>query len=144
MAGPKGNKNAVGNSGLPPQKYTKEWMINEAQELLAWAKKRDEDGKVIFINRFALEHGYHPQRLAEFADKSIEFAAALKLVKEYTHMDLYENGLRAEYNPGFAKFCLVNNHGYKEHLEEKDESAKEICKSLVTSYLKIKNDKPQT
>jgi len=113
MAPPKGNKYAVGNNGGVPKTYTKEWLEKEAQAFLDWMELPDS----IFFKSFAIERGYSPQRLTEFADQSNVFAEVLKRAKGWQESKLVKGGLRKEYDSSITKFVLVNHHGYKEKSE---------------------------
>ena len=107
---PKGNKNAIGNAGQPPQIYTEEWMEQEAKLLIEWF----EVPRNIWLKGFALTRGYDPARLDEFADKSIVFALALKKAKSIQEYKLVDMGLFNEINSNITKFTLTNNHGWSE------------------------------
>lgn len=107
---PKGNKNAVGNNGGAPEKYSMEWIEQEAQHFLEWMKRPDS----IFIKSFAVERGYHSNRLAEFAEKSVVFMGVYKLAKEWQESRLVNYSLFNKVNYGMTKFVLSNHHNYTE------------------------------
>jgi len=107
---PKGNQNAVGNSGRPPDIYTQEWIENEAKALIEWF----EVPRNIWLKGFALQRGYDPVRFDEFADKSIVFAEALTKAKKIQEFKLVDKALFNETNSNITKFVLANNHGWTE------------------------------
>jgi hypothetical protein len=107
---PKGNKNAVGNSGRPPDIYTQEWIEKEAKALIEWF----EVPRNIWLKGFALQRGYDPVRFDEFADKSVVFAEALTKAKKIQEFKLVDKSLFNEINSNITKFVLTNNHGWTE------------------------------
>jgi hypothetical protein len=65
---PKGNKNAVGNSGRPTQ-WTEEKMIEFGKFFLEWAEKESS----LVMLAFAGEHTHDPDVIYDLAAKSTEF-----------------------------------------------------------------------
>lgn len=110
MPAPRGNKNAVGNKGGAPEKYTDEWIAQEAKLFLEWMKLPES----IFFKSFAIERGYSPQRLTEFASRSVEFSEVLSRAKDWQESKLVSYGLFNKTNCGMTKFVLANHHGYTE------------------------------
>ena len=110
MAAPKGNKFAVGNKGGAPEKYSIEWLKEEATLFLAWFDVPNN----IYLKGFALERGYDPHRFSEFADKSEEFSAALRIAKQKQEYKMAHMSLHNQINPSMAKFLLANCHGMSE------------------------------
>jgi hypothetical protein len=78
MGAPIGNKNALGNKGGRPEKYTSEWISAEAKAFREWIQQP----RNLWLKGFAYERGYKPQNLTEFAEKNIEFAEALTYAKD--------------------------------------------------------------
>ncbi len=115
---PKGNKYAVGNSGLPPV-YTQEWLIEEAENFREWMKKEDS----IFFKSFCVERGYSPQRLTEFSEKCPEFSEVYKLAKDWQEQKIITTALWNKTNSGMAKFVLANHHGYVEKTQVSGDAA---------------------
>lgn len=105
---PLGSKNALGNKGGHPEKYTIEWLEKEAEALRQWMQLPES----VFFKSFCVERGYSPQRLSEFADKSAVFAETLELAKASQECKLVNYGLFNKVNAGIAKFMLANHHGY--------------------------------
>lgn len=110
MAPPKNNKYALGHGKGAPEKYTQAWIEKEAKAFLEWMKLPDS----IFIKSFAIERGYSPQRLSEFAEKSHVFSEVYKMAKEWQEAKLVNYGLFNKTNCGMTKFVLANHHGYTE------------------------------
>ncbi len=116
---PKGNQNAIGNKGGAPEKYSVEWIAQEAEAFLEWMKRPDS----IFIKSFAVERGYHSNRLVEFAEKSIEFSCVYKISKDWQESRLINYGLFNQTNSGLTKFVLANHHGYTEKQQVSGDAA---------------------
>jgi hypothetical protein len=110
MPAPKGNKFAKGHGKGAPQKYTDEWIEREAEEFCNWMKLPES----IFIKSFAIERGYSPQRLTEFAEKNKVFSEVLARAKDWQESKLVSYGLFNKTNCGMTKFVLANHHGYTE------------------------------
>lgn len=104
MPAPIKNKFAVGNSGPPPRKYTQEFIEQEAAAFVKWFSLPDN----IYFKRFALERGYPPDELANFAEKSEVFNRAYKLAKAWQECKIVEGALLNKLNSNFAKFAMAN------------------------------------
>lgn len=111
---PKGNQYALGNCGGAPAIYTGEWLREEAERFREWMKQPDS----LFLKSFAIERGYSPQRLSEFAEKSPEFAEALDFAKAWQEQRLVNLGLWNKINSGMTKFVLSNCHSWKEQPQD--------------------------
>lgn len=98
----KGNKNAVGNNGGRPLKYTDEWLENEAKAFREWAI----GPRNLWLKGFAYERGYHPQDLAEFAKKSGVFAEALAFAKEEQERKFIYGAWSKEMGMDFVKYFM--------------------------------------
>jgi hypothetical protein len=114
---PKGNQYALGNCGGAPAVYTDEWLREEAQRFREWMKQPDS----LFLKSFAIERGYSPQRLSEFAEKSPEFAEALVFAKGWQEAKLVTLGLWGRLNSAMTKFVLLNCHSWKEEIKDQAE-----------------------
>lgn len=110
MPAPKGNQYAVGNKGPSPTKYTPEFIENEALALIKWMGERDN----VYFKRFALERGYLPDELSNFAKKNEVFALAYKMAKEWQECKLVEGGLFNKFNSNFVKFAMSNLCGWSD------------------------------
>lgn len=104
MAAPKGNKYALGNKGPAPSLYTQEFIENEAKAFVYWFSKPEN----IYFKRFALERGYPPDALADFAKKSEVFSRAYLFAKEWQECKIVEGALFNKLNSNFAKFAMSN------------------------------------
>lgn len=114
--GPPGHAPYPGcETGGRPQVYTKEYIENEADEFLKWMK----DPAHIYFKRFALDRGYSPQRLSEFAENNDKFSEVYKRAKEWQECRLAEGGLLEEFNSGFCKFVMGNVCGWTDRQETK-------------------------
>jgi hypothetical protein len=125
---PKGNKRALGNHGGAPATYTEEWLKKEAQLFRKWMQQEDS----IYFKSFAIERGYHPNRLQEFADKNPEFSGVYNLAKAWQEQKLVNYGLFNKTNSGMTKFVLANHHGYVEKTQVSGDSSSPVS-FLLTS-----------
>lgn len=114
MAAPKGNQYAKGltkaNSNIGrPEKYTDEWCAEEAKALMSWVEQDKEfnDDKKIYLGSFALERGYHRKRIAEFAQKSKEFASAYEFAQNWQTTKFIRNALIRKWDPGFTQYVMA-------------------------------------
>jgi hypothetical protein len=110
MPAPKGNKFAEGNSGPPPSKYTQEFMEQEAKAFIIWFSNPNN----IYFKRFALERGYPPDELANFAKKSEVFNRAYTFAKAWQECKIVEGALFNQLNSNFAKFAMANLSGWSD------------------------------
>jgi len=136
MPAPKGNKFAVGHDKNGPDKYTDEWIEKEAQAFLDWMEKPGN----LFIKSFAVERGYHPNRLQEFAEKNNVFSGVYLRAKAWQEGKLVKGGLLREYDSGMTKFVLVNHHGYKEKAEISGDSTNPLA--VVLEQIATQNAEP--
>lgn len=114
MSAPKGHPayNVNGEGGRP-LKYTAEFIENEAEEFEKWIKKPES----VYFKEFALERGYSPQRLNEFAETNQRFAETFNKVKQWQETKLVKGGLINEFNASFTKFVMANAFGWYEKQE---------------------------
>lgn len=106
--------NTEGEGGRP-QKYTKEFIEAEATAFESWMNEPSS----IYFKRFAINRGYHPQRLSEFAEQNERFSEVYALAKAWQECRLAEGGLTNEFNGGFCKFVMGNCHGWSDKIESK-------------------------
>lgn len=95
-----------GEGGGAPLKYTPEWIENEADEFEAWMKKKES----VFFKQFAIEQGYSPQRLTEFAAKSPKFAEVFARAKEWQEAKISTLSLWKKLDPSMSKWVLSVHH----------------------------------
>jgi hypothetical protein len=116
MAAPQGHEayNINGEGGRPLL-YTKEFINSEADAFLEWMKKPES----VYFKRFALNRGYSPQRLSEFAEQNERFSEVYRQAKEWQEVRLAEGGLTNEFNSGFCKFVMGNVCGWSDRQETK-------------------------
>lgn len=115
MPAPKGHAayNKKGEGGKP-KVHTDEFIEAEAEAFLAWM---DKPGS-LYYKKFALERGYHPQRLTEWAQKNEKFADVYRYSQAWQESKLVEGGLKNAFNAGFTKFVMSNTCGWREKPEE--------------------------
>lgn len=116
MPAPKSHKAYPGcEAGGRPVIYTKEFIEYEAEAFQDWLKNPEN----IYFKKFALERGYHPQRLSEFAEKNEKFSEAYQIAKAWQEIKLVEGGLLSQFHAGFTKFVLGNVCGWVDKHETK-------------------------
>ena len=95
-------------TGGRPLKYTKEFIEKEADEFLKWLQQPLN----VYFKKFALERGYHPQRLSEFAEQNQKFSDVYRMAQAWQEAKLVDGGLNNIYNAGFTKFVMGNTCGW--------------------------------
>lgn len=106
-------------AGGAPIKYSEEWMKKEAKIFLDWMRKPES----IYFKAFAFERGYSAQRLVEFAENCKEFSEAMKIANEWQEQKLVTCALWKKTDSAMTKIVLANKHGWREHLERKEDPA---------------------
>lgn len=115
MPAPKGHRPYLGSEkGGKPTLHTDSFIAKEADALVEWIKNPTN----LYYKKFALERGYHPQRLSEFAKKNEKFAEALGQAKCWQELRLIEGGLSNSYNASITKFVLANCHGWADRQQQ--------------------------
>ena len=116
MPAPKGhepyNKN---DEGGRPVKYTPEFIEAEAEAFEAWMNQPGS----IYFKRFAVDRGYHSNRLVEFAEQNERFSVVYAKAKAWQECRLVEGGLTQEFNGTFCKFVMANVCGWTDKTETK-------------------------
>lgn len=102
-------------TGGRPTKYTAEFIEAEAEAFKEWMQKPDS----IYFKRFAVNRGYHPNRLVEFASQNEKFSCVYAQAQAWQECRLAEGGLTSEFNSGFCKFVMGNVCGWAEKTETK-------------------------
>lgn len=105
------NKNGEGGR---PVEYTLDFIEKEADLLLEWLKNPSN----FYFKKFALERGYSPQRLSEFASTSLRFSEALDKAKGWQEARLVEGGVQGSYNAPMTKFVLTNCHNWADRSQQ--------------------------
>lgn len=116
MPAPKGHKayNKNGEGGHPI-KYDDKFIEKEADAFEEWMKNPDS----LYFKKFALDRGYHPNRLSEWAKDNERFACVYQKAQAWQEIRLAEGGLRSEFNAGFCKFVMGNVCGWVDKQETK-------------------------
>lgn len=116
MPAPKGHKPYAGcEKGGAPQKYTPAFIEAEADAFIEWMQKPDS----VFFKKFAIQRGYHPNRLTEFAAQNEKFSGVYRQAQAWQENRLVEGGLKNEFNSGFCKFVMSNVCGWTDRTETK-------------------------
>lgn len=116
MPAPKGHLPYSGcETGGRPTKYTPEFIEAEADAFEEWMQRPDS----IYFKRFAINRGYHPHRLTEWAKENEKFSLVYSKAQAWQEMRLAEGGLTNEFNAGFCKFVMGNVCGWVDKQETK-------------------------
>lgn len=111
MPAPKGhppyNKNGEGGR---PKKYTDDFIEKEADAFEEWMTRKTS----LWYEDFAMERGYNPSLLSEWAKKNERFSAVYRNAKSWQQSLLIRGGLSNKFNAGFTKFVMGNVCGWYE------------------------------
>lgn len=111
MPAPKGHKPYVGSEkGGRPIKYTTVFIEAEADAFETWMRREDS----LWYKDFALERGYLPDQLSEWAKINEKFSRVYKKSQEWQQSKLVKGGLLNIFNAGFTKFVMGNTCGWSD------------------------------
>src|SRR5271157_6085010 len=120
MPAPKGhapyNKNGEGGR---PKRFTDEFIEKEALAFLEWMKKPDS----IWYEGFALERGYSPVLLSEWAKDNKRFNEVYKISQSWQKNKLIRGGLLNKFNSSITKLVLANTIGWTDKQQVSGDSA---------------------
>lgn len=85
-----------------PEKYTQEWIEEEAKAFREWAVQP----RNLWLKGFAYERGYHPRNLSEFADKNLKFSEALDFAKDQQEHKFINGASSKEMDMAFVKYFM--------------------------------------
>ena len=117
MPAPKGHKPYPGceKGGRPPT-----WNVDaEADAFEEWMTRPDS----MWYRDFAMERGYLPDNLSEWAKKNDKFSRVYKKSQEWQLAKLLKGGLLGTYHAGFCKFVMGNTCGWYEKQQIMGDSA---------------------
>jgi hypothetical protein len=86
-----------------PEKYTIEWIENEADVLREWIAN---DGG-LYIGSFARQRGYSRSRLCEFCKVSNKFSCAMEEAKLWQEEKFLEKGLTKEWDATQVRYTMA-------------------------------------
>jgi len=95
-----------------PVKYTKEFIDNEADELMKWLKK----GKFTWFERFAVDRGIPLRLFSSWANENERFSEAYEAAKDIQKALLMEKGLDKTFQFNMVKLILSNSYGINENV----------------------------
>lgn len=111
MPAPKGHKPYAGSeNGGRPIKYTTAFIETEADAFEAWMRREDS----LWYKDFALERGYLPDQLSEWAKINEKFSRVYKQSQEWQQSKLVKGGLLNHFNASFTKFVMGNTCGWSD------------------------------
>lgn len=124
MPAPKGHLPYPGcEKGGRPPKYTEEFIESEADAFLDWMKKDNS----IWYKDFALERGYLPDQLSEWAKINEKFSRVYKQSQAWQQSKLVKGGLLSQYNAGFTKFVMSNTCGWSDKQQVSGDTANPLA-----------------
>lgn len=98
-----------------PNKYTPEFIKNEAEELLKYGEEAD----IPLEYRFAANRGYFVQRMLEWAEKDELFYNALQRFKSLQVAKFVEGTMQKKFDTGMSIFALKNIAGWRDRSEDR-------------------------
>lgn len=111
MPAPKGHKPYPGcETGGRPKRFTTEFIEQEAEAFESWMRLPDS----IWYKDFALDRGYLPDQLSEWAKINDKFNRVYRKSQEWQLSKLIKGGLLNQFNAGFCKFVMGNTCGWSE------------------------------
>jgi hypothetical protein len=138
MPAPKGNKNAVGNSGRPPERDVQEWV----KALDDWSQKEEATA----LCQFCVEQNTYADKVYELRNRYVEFSDALKKAKirlaQRLRAKLHDK--ENPYNYGlFMRDIPCHDQFVRDHEREEKEEELERKKRLIDHEVKSKSALPQ-
>lgn len=115
MPAPIGHEAYNKGAGGRPIKYDAIYIEGEASAFEEWMNQPGS----IYFKRFAIDRGYHPNRLAEFAEQNEKFSGVYARAKVWQEVKLAEGGLTGNFNGSFCKFVMGNVCGWVDKVENK-------------------------
>lgn len=124
MPAPKGHKPYPGSEkGGRPTKYTVEFIELEADAFDRWMQREDS----LWYKDFALERGYLPDRLTEWAKVNEKFSRVYRKSQEWQQSKLVKGGLLNQFNAGFTKFVMGNTCGWSDKQQVSGDNANPLA-----------------
>ena len=113
----KGNKYALGNSGMPVWKWTPENALKELNFILKTIKDNEN---FVTIGETLINKKYGLQKITEWLNTykdNYEIVETYHRIKTILETRLNTGGLRNNLNPAMTIFNLKNNYGWKDRQE---------------------------
>ena len=124
MPAPKNHNPYPGcEKGGRPIKYTKDFIEAEADAFEDWMQKEDS----LWYRDFALERGYLPDRLTEWAKINEKFSRVYRKSQEWQQSKLVKGGLLNKFNAGFTKFVMGNTCGWSDKQQISGDAANPLA-----------------
>lgn len=105
----------VNGEGGRPEKYTKEFIEKEADELLKWVK----EGKFIWFEEFTEDREYNANLMSLWAQTNDRFSVAYNKAKEKQKNMLVKGGLLKDYQYNMCALLLGHSWGIVSKEEKK-------------------------
>lgn len=100
-----------------PQKYTREFVIGELDDML---KEILENPEIVFIGELFEHRDYSRQRYSEWAkdfSDDTRISDTIKRITDILESRINIGGLKNKLNPTMTIFNLKNNYGWKDKTE---------------------------
>ncbi len=124
MPAPKGHLPYRGSeTGGRPKKYTSDFIEKEADAFIEWMHRENS----IWYKDFALERGYLPDLLSEWAKGNEKFSRVYSYAQAWQQSKLLKGGLLNQYNAGFTKFVMVNTCGWSDRQQVTGDAANPLA-----------------
>jgi hypothetical protein len=123
---PKGNKNAVGNTGRPSGVD----LLAMTKALLEWAEKEDS----LQMIEFCADMNTYPQRIYEWRDASVEFAEALFIARAKIAKRILKKTNDGKFNSSIYHRVMSQYDGFTHDYEEDAKDREYERKKSLRAY----------
>lgn len=104
----KGNKAA--------EKWTEERALKLGNDLIEWMNENDDN---MFFEEFLLiEKDLYEEIISYLCKKFTSFLKLIKKAQKIQEIKLKKFGVQDRLNASMTKFTLINNHGWKDRIEQ--------------------------
>lgn len=119
-----------------PEKYTDEWLKEEAKALKEWI----QGPRNLWLKGFAYERGYKPQRYPEFAQKSPDFSESLEFAKDEQERKFLHGAWSKEMGLDFVRYfmprMLKDRPEWKQAFDKEEDKAEHATTVIINKIEK--------
>ena len=105
----------------PQEKWTEKRALDLGNELIQWLKEVDEEGNdkgnMFFMEFLVIEKDLYEDLIEYLSKKFTSFSELIKKAKKIQEIKLVKYGVGDRLNSSMTKFCLINNHDWKDKTE---------------------------
>ncbi len=98
--------------------WTEEMALEIGHKLIEWQKETDDEGRdtgnIFYEEFFVLINDYYPELPSYLSRKFTKFTKLIERAKKIQEIKLLKYGVADRLNASMTKFCLTNNHGYRD------------------------------